>query len=315
MLAPRTRARIARLHRWLALALAPVILLIVLSGAVLAFRPILYPHGERHQRVSHRADVGRILSLVTRAEATAPVDFAGFVDAEHRTFMLAGRNGPAAYDLATGATVPMPAPPPEERSGIFDVALRIHKNLWFGAGALVSIASIAMIFLVIAGPILARPGRGVGPLGQHIRFGWFLWPLVALLPLSLVMMKLHLPVLNNPSAPMAPMSRLMRDAAHVTDLSRLDGMQRLPGGRAFVVLDGASGPTRYVLADGHLRTMDSRWSALGRELHEGTWAGRWSGLINLAAAAAMLWMLGSGVLSYVRRRAVARARVREPAAA
>lgn len=303
MLAPRTRARIARLHRWLALALAPVILLIILSGAVLAFRPILRPDGARAPHATHRADVGRILELVTRAEAAGPVDFAGFVDAEHRTFMVASPKGQSAYDVATGASVPMPPPPVEDRSGIFDIALRVHKELWFGAGALVTIASIAMIFLVIAGPILARPGRGVGPLGQHIRFGWFLWPLVALLPLSLLMMKLHLPVLNNPSAPMAPMSRLMRDAARAGDLSRLDGMQRLPGGRAFVVLEGTSGPTRYVFADGRLRTMDSRASAIGREIHEGTWAGRWSGLVNLAAAAAMLWMLGSGVLSFARRRA------------
>lgn len=303
MLTPRTRARIARLHRWLALALAPVILLIILSGAVLAFRPILHPHDEGHAHAAGRADVGRILALVTRAEAAGPIDFAGFADAEHHTFMLAGPKGAAAYDLATGATVPMPAPAEDEPSGIFDIALRVHKELWIGAGALVTIASLAMIFLVIAGPVLARPGRGVGPLGQHIRFGWFLWPLVALLPLSLVMMKLHLPVLNNPSAPMAPMSSLMRSVARVSDLSRLDGMQRLPGGRAFVVLEGASGPTRYVYADGRLRTMDSRMSAIGRELHEGTWAGRWSGFINLAAAAAMLWMLGSGVLSFARRRA------------
>ena len=303
MLTPRTRARIARLHRWLALALAPVILLIILSGAVLAFRPILHPDGERHPRASRHADIGRILALVTRAEAAGPVDFAGFADAEHRTFMLAGPKGAAAYDLATGAAVPMPAPPGDEPSGIFDVALRVHKELWVGAGALVTIASLAMIFLVIAGPLLARPGRGIGPLGQHVRFGWFLWPLVALLPLSLVMMKLHLPVLNNPSAARAPMSRLMRDAARVGDLSSLDGMQRLPGGRAFVVLENASGPTRYVFADGRLRTMDSRMSAIGRELHEGTWAGRRSGFVNLAAAAAMLWMLGSGVLSFARRRA------------
>lgn len=303
MPASRTRARIAALHRWLALALAPVILLIILSGAVLAFRPILHPDGEHHQHVTHRADPARVLALVTRAEATAPVNFAGFVDREHRTFMVAGPHGPVAFDLATGASVPMPPPPPDEPSGIFDVALRVHKELWVGAGALVTLASMAMIFLVIAGPFLARPGRGVGPLGRHIRFGWLLWPLVALLPLSLVMMKLHLPVLNRPSAPMAPMSQLMRDAARVTDLSRLDGMQRLPGGRAFVVLEGASGPARYVLADGRLRRMDSRVSAIGRQLHEGTWAGRWSGIVNLAAAAAMLWMLGTGVLSFARRRA------------
>jgi sulfite reductase (NADPH) flavoprotein alpha-component len=70
-----------------------------------------------------------------------------------------------------------------------------------------------------------------------------------------------------------------------------------------VVLEGASGPVRYVFADGELRTMDSRMSRIGRELHEGTWAGRWSGILNLAAAIAMLWMLGSGALSFVRRRA------------
>ena len=89
----------------------------------------------------------------------------------------------------------------------------------------------------------------------------------------------------------------------------------LPGGRAFVVLEGSSGPVRYVLADGRLRTMDSRVSSIGRELHEGTWAGRWSGVLNLVAAAAMLWMLGTGVQSYVRRRAAARGRARGTVAA
>ena len=41
MPSPKARSRLARLHRWLALLLAPVFLIILVTGGILAFRPIL----------------------------------------------------------------------------------------------------------------------------------------------------------------------------------------------------------------------------------------------------------------------------------
>ncbi|AHG93324.1 NAD-binding flavodoxin, putative (plasmid) [Gemmatirosa kalamazoonensis] len=298
----RTRARVASLHRWLAVLLSPVVALIILSGAVLAFRPILHPV-ERIAPTSRHVDLARVTAMVARAEAAGPVDFVGLPD-DARTIVLAGPRGLTAYDVATGRDAPIPRP--QTTVDVFDVAMRVHKDMWFGAGAVVTLASLAMIFLVVAGPFLARFGHGAGPLGRHIRAGWILWPLVALLPLSLVMMKLHLPVVTPSSATRVPLSRTLADVARVADLTRLDGMQRLPGGAAFFIVEEPSGAVRYVYNDGSVRRLDTGVSTLGRALHEGTWAGRWSGMLNLLAAAAMLWMLTSGLLSFARRRTARR---------
>ncbi|HEX7018568.1 MAG TPA: PepSY-associated TM helix domain-containing protein [Gemmatimonadaceae bacterium] len=304
-MSPRSRARIASVHRWLAVALSPVILLIILTGAVLAFRPILRPPSD-HPTAIHR-DIPRLIALLQLKEANEKAFFVGFPTAGDTVMIAGGNSEPKTWDLATGLAVPMPAQVRREPD-VFDIAERVHKDLWFGLGGLVTLGSIALLFLVIAGPLLARPTRGGGPLGRHIRWGWWVWPLVAAMPLSLAMMKIHGGAFGSPRQPVTTLAASIRIASRSADLTRLEGMQLLPNGRAFFVLQDADGPRKYFLSDGQVRPLDWGVSRFGHALHTGAWGGRWGALLNLAAAAAMLWMLWSGLTSFLTRRARGRRR-------
>lgn len=310
-MSPATRSRIARVHRWLAIALSPVIALILLSGIVLAFRPLLRRDAPRADAAA--LDVPRVVTLLDsldpRGEARAV-----FFDQSRRTMGVVARSGePAFHDIASGRVVPAPVEARHDPDA-FDVAERIHRELWFGAEWLVTLASLAMIVLVVVGPLLSRPRPGRSALSWHTRAGWLLWPLVAVAPLSLVMTKLHPPIVHRGAAPPIAPARAIEQAARVTDLSHLLGVQPLPG-TVLLATTTPTGPQRLILDNGRLRPFDSGVSRLGRALHEGTWAGPWSAVLSAFAAMVTLGMLATGMTSWLRRRAAStRATARRAAA-
>lgn len=298
-MSPTTRLRLARIHRWIALVLSPVLVLILLSGLVLAFRPIVGRN--EPPPATGRVDPSRVIALLDSLDPRGQARFA-FLDPSRRTLAIAsGPGAPRFHDVATGRVVAAPAEvrrPPD----VFDVAERVHRNLWIGAEVLVTLASVGMLVLVILGPVMSRPRAGRSALAWHIRAGWVLWPLVALAPVSLVMMKVHAPLVISASRAYVAPARAIEQAARLTDLSQLVGVQSLPGA-ALIVTVTPSGPRRFALKDSALHPFDSRISTLGRELHEGTWAGPWSGMLNAIAAVVTLVMLGTGWRSWLRRRA------------
>jgi sulfite reductase (NADPH) flavoprotein alpha-component len=123
------RSRIARAHRWLAIALAPVIALMLVSGIVLAARPWME---SRRPRVQRAIDVERLIANVTRLDSAHVADLL-FVLPQRTQFVLVSRaGGPRGpFDITTGAPVPeAPEPAPE----LFDRAGAVHDHLGTGQG-------------------------------------------------------------------------------------------------------------------------------------------------------------------------------------
>ncbi|HEU5357587.1 MAG TPA: PepSY-associated TM helix domain-containing protein [Gemmatimonadales bacterium] len=296
MLNPVLRRRLAALHRWSALAMAPVIAVILVTGIILAFRPILGTPQDEHPSGAV-LDPGRLLAVLDSIGGTA--DFVLVQDDRRSITVFTGpRQPPKTWELATGREV---ATPPFTPPDFFDKVERVHKDLWGGLGFLVTLASIAMVVLIVLGPILARPSRGrKNVLGWHIWGGWFAWPLLALLPVSLVMMKLHTPFGRRRAGPPPSIAAVLGTAARTLDLTHLDGAQRFPGG-AIVVIGGVHGEGRYVVRGDSVQPLESGMSRLGKELHTGTWAGPWSGALNVVAALGLLVMLWTGTVAWVRK--------------
>lgn len=306
-MSPTTRLRLARVHRWIALVLSPVLALVLLSGLVLAFRPILGRGGP--PPAAGRVDVARVVALIDSLDPRGEARFA-FLDPSRKTIAIAsGPGAPRFFDVATGRATAAPVEV-RRQPDLFDIAERIHRNLWIGAEVLVTLATLGLIVLVILGPVMSRPRRGGSALAWHIRAGWVLWPLVALAPLSLVMTKVHAPIVSDRGKAYVAPARALQQGARLADLSQVVGVQSLPGA-ALIVTMTPSGPRRFALRDGELRPFDSRISTIGRALHEGTWAGPWSGILNAVAAVVTLVMLVTGWRSWLRRRA-APARVAAP---
>ena len=298
MLSPQLRRRLAALHRWSALAFAPVIVVILVTGIILAFRPILgRAHGDHP--ATGTLQPARLLALLDSVDGAGKAGFVLMQDDRRSVTLFTGPGTPPrTFELANGREVPTPPLPPPD---FFDKVEGVHKDLWAGLGWLVTLASIAMVVLVILGPILARPSRARrNALGWHIWAGWFAWPLLALLPLSLVIMKLHAPLGRMRQVPPITLVAALTRAQHALDLTRLDGVHRFPGG-AIVVLQGAHGPEQFVVRGDDVRPLESGMSRLGRELHTGTWAGPWSGVVNVLAALGLLGMLTTGIVAWIRK--------------
>lgn len=299
---PRPRRRrfgLAQLHRWLAIALSPVLALILLSGIVLAFRPIV--GGEERAATTHRVPVDprRLAAVIDSVDPRATA--MGFwLDDQGALHLFAPGAGFPAVDVGTGKRAVDAAPPVPT---FWDDVHRVHVQLWIGAEGLVVLGTIAMIFLVLAGPFLSRPRRPRSARSWHVWMGWTLWPLLALLPFSVVMMKIHPPIRVQPGAPLPALGRVVeRAAAGGLDVTRLRGVQGLPGGTAIVMFDGGPQAGRWLLDGTKATNLHSRVADVGHALHEGTWAGPWSAALNIVAAIASLAMLGSGLLSWRRAR-------------
>lgn len=294
---PRTRARLAMVHRWLALLMTPVFIAILLSGAVLAFRPILGKTSEPERE--GRLDPAVLVGLLRRVDPKGTAPYLFLTPDEGTVGLIQPETGePRYFSASTGLAAPEPVQPPPD---IFDIALRIHKDLWFGLGGLVGFGTFAMLVLVLLGPLLARPARRpITLLGRHIWMGWILWPLLALLPVSVVLMKLHPPVVTTHRGAPMPLAQAVELTARTVDLSRLRAVQALPGGSAMLFTAGVGGPSRFVVHPDGVHAFESPVSTLGRALHAGTWAGPWSGVVNLISTLLLLLLMGLGLASWGR---------------
>lgn len=129
-----TRRRFVLAHRWMAVALSPFLAALLVTGAILAFEPLV----DRAEPATSapRVDLTALRNLVTAIPEVR--DATGFVIDESRTFATVySRRSRAerSFRIATGDTASLPRQaPPTPRRRFFDTVLRVHKDLWGGLG-------------------------------------------------------------------------------------------------------------------------------------------------------------------------------------
>ncbi|KAA3651016.1 MAG: nitric oxide synthase [Proteobacteria bacterium] len=298
MTAPRVRSVLRRLHRWIALTLTPVFVLLILSGAVLALKPVF----------SAAPAPSAALSAGVLAEALARIDPRGqasrlVVSPDEGTVTLASRqaDGPSGrFDIATGApTAEQPGP------DVFALVLDLHKNLLLGLGIVVEIGAYAMTALILIGLLLGLPRLRSTLAGWHLGIGWLALPLVLLAPLTGALMALHIGGAELPPVQPGPPIALAAALAHVAehdDGASVLAARRFRGGSALVTTAGPAGPTvRMVQSGGRIDTL-AGGPGLVHELHEGTWGGVWSAAISFAGTLALAALTATGAWGWWRRR-------------
>jgi sulfite reductase (NADPH) flavoprotein alpha-component len=278
-------------HRWVGLALAPLFLLVLLSGAVLAFKPILEDF-----QTSTTVDPNILVTLLDRVDARGRVRSISVGDGM-AILEMRGGDPVVSYDLASGLAIPTPT-----SFKLFSVAKEFHKGLLLGLDVLGKFAAYAMLLIVVTGPLLAWPRFRNTLLGWHLFAGWVLLPLVLLPPATAVLMTLHVghPAYLPPSPRPISLARGIERAAAAVDLSGFETARSFRHGSVLITTKGASGGDRY-----YLSTSEGVTSTDGpgpvHAVHEGTWAGTWSGALNFASAFALLGLVATGVLSWAQR--------------
>jgi uncharacterized iron-regulated membrane protein len=298
-----------RLHRWIALAFALPLLVVIGTGLVLAVEPalkVLAPAGtvtlERLQAVLDAAGPGAANGSL-------------FVRAYDGTATLGGRAAAQTFDLATAAPAPAGT-----LAGIFLVSRRLHETLLLDLGWLVTASTIALLALAPLGLLLGWPKLRNTIGGWHRLAGWALLPLLVGSPLTGLALAFGISFAA-PAAPPAgsplPLRETLQLVAQRHDIAGLDFVRPMGGGTRLVrVLDANGTTVTYRATTAGLQSMPSNWP---RILHEGGWGGVAGSLANLVAAIGLIGLLGTGIWLWVRRTIKRRAtprRIRnKPAAA
>ncbi|TCK09349.1 PepSY domain-containing protein [Marinobacterium mangrovicola] len=289
------KALLLQLHRWIGLVLFPVFVLIIVSGMVLALKPVV--------------EGGGAVSYQTAVDTTALTAALESMDPEQsvRSLSRAGETawnlGPmGVVDLRTGEQLPGES---DVAAEVFGVTKSFHKSLLLGLGWFIEIATWAMLGIVVAGIFLGWPKFRKTLIGWHHQLGAWLFPLALLLPLTGVMMTQHIWQTPLPISPgrheTVKLTDALRLAGDRVDLSTLESARRFKFGS--VMLSTADQTLLVTASEVHL-LQPQQFSS--KSLHEGTWAGAWSGWLNFVAGALLLGLSVTGFISWYRRRAAGR---------
>jgi sulfite reductase (NADPH) flavoprotein alpha-component len=298
----RVKPTLFKLHRWIGLALAPLFLLIALSGAVLAFKPIVQ---QSPADSLYAVSAAKVISLLKQIGPAGDEVNAITIDSATSMAEVSSSNKQTTgqYDLITGS-----CSCGDEAAGsfnVFEFAEHLHKDLLFGADSLIQIASYLMLLIIVAALMLPWPHLRNNLMGWHRAAGWFLLPIIMMLPLTGVLMSLHLgmpelPRMSEPGVRLSLIDALER-AQQSHQLDDINMVRRFRGGSVLISSTDKEAKQLLVVSDQTITPIKPNEN-LVKTLHEGTWAGPISGSINLLGALSLGLLSVSGSLSWFRRR-------------
>jgi len=289
-----------RLHRWIALTFALPLLVVIVTGLILSFPPILQSAYVKPGTVT----LEKMESLLDQHD---PQNRARSIRIDwFQNVISIGAD--VDVDISSGAVV-------EEDhwfSELMSASRGVHQRLVYDLGWLVTASTVAMMIIILLGVLLGLPRLSNSISGWHKATAWFLLPLLILSPLTALFMAAGI-TFSAPaerSQPL-PLREALRVIAASHDLSNLEWL-RMRGPRQLArISDGASQSTWIVTREG----LKPAGANLPRTFHEGTFWGVWGGVMNVILSFAFIGLLGTGFVIWLRRRLRPRRRVRRPALA
>ncbi|WP_028113480.1 PepSY domain-containing protein [Ferrimonas kyonanensis] len=288
---------LAKLHRYLAALLALPLLLVILSGLLLALVPLLTPPA------TYPVTPQQMQNTVERLQQDGPLRFAVALP-DHNLVMVSyqGQKSRQFRDLTTGE--------PTQRPWQFQLlgfAKGLHKHLLIDAGWLVEASTWAMLALTLSGLFLSRPKWSNSAMGWHNSLGWYSAPLMLVVVITglLMLYQGHGPKGESPQV--NPDKLSLAEAFARLETQPIDSMR--------MVRDAADG---YTLAwqdpqgtrwqwhpdsESQPSQQPTRWV---RVLHDGSFGGRPASLLYALLSLAALTMLISGFYNWLRRWRMAR---------
>ena len=283
------------IHRWAGLFLAPFFAVVLITGLILAFKPILAPTYS-NTPLGDRAE--QFFATVQTLEEQGVEISAIAVDQNKPIVWVAsGRQNPLkAYDLADGHFVQTGG----LSNQVYNFAKKLHKTLLVSpvVGQILSLVMLAMILVGLI--FMIRPHFEKKLMSWHNALGVIALPLWVLLPLTGFLMTMHIG---------APKMKLIDTPKAGEIISILHERNELPN---LVSIEQArKWTTVNMLVDGKVQKVqvdeDGIYPVhskvyLPKVLHEGTWSGSLSGSLNLIIDAVLLFFLLSGVYAWAMRQ-------------
>lgn len=274
-----------RFHRWLTLAFAAPLAVVIVTGLLLSLPPILQTISIKPQSLT----LEKVEALLAQYD---PQGQASSLRLD--TYQNLLTIGSTDVDLATG----MEANEEDWLSDILGPSRGIHQRLVFELGWLVIASTGAMLVIMALGLLMGLPRFSNSAAGWHKGTAWVFLPLLVLSPLTGLFIAggLTFSAPATRSAPV-PVLQAVRIIAASHDLSRLEWI-RVRGGRQLARLDDGAGQRTFIVSDKGLTPAPSNWP---RTFHEGTFWGIWGGIMNLILSFAFVLLMGTGLLIWTRR--------------
>ncbi|WP_246662220.1 PepSY-associated TM helix domain-containing protein [Prosthecodimorpha hirschii] len=291
-----------RLHRWISLAFALPLLVVIATGLILSFEPIVQSGAIRPGSITVESLTAALAKADPDGKATGIV-----IRPWENSFGIGFGASAKSFDLATGAPVA-----PGGLSGLFGASRGIHERLLFDLGWLVTASTVAMLVIVALGVLMGLPRLRNTVSGWHKGTAWFLLPLVVLSPLTGLALALGVTFttpLTRPAGPPVSLVQAIAKVAEGHDLSGLNSIRSRAGTPMARLWEGGELKAYSVAATG-LTPIPRNWPRL---LHEGNGAGLWTGLVDVVTSLALLGLLGTGVTIWARRATRRPTRVRAAA--
>jgi len=303
-----------RLHRWLALAFALPLLVVLATAIVLSVEPGVVTSAIKPGSLTAE----RLMALLAKHDpdgkerAVAHRGYDG-------TLSLGGRGAAKVIDVATGDL----RPGPSGLAALFATSRRLHETLLLDLGWVVLWSSYAMLVLGLLGVLMGWPRFANTVSGWHKGMAFGLLPLLVLSPLTGIFLAQGITFTSSggpgggerqQARPAEPLK--LADAVRIVgakhDLAGLVWL-RPRGDRMLVRLVEGGEYKVYAVTREGTRPQPRNWVRL---LHEGNFAGVWSALLNFVTALAAFGLLVTGAWIWARRKLRPRpARARAGAAA
>jgi uncharacterized iron-regulated membrane protein len=302
------QAILLRLHRWIFLTFAIPLAVIIVTGLILSFQPILQTAGIRLGTIT----LAQIEAHLTKHDPDGKARGLR-IDHFEKTLSIQG-TGPAGsitIDVRTGGAAP-------ERSWISNLmswARPVHEHFVFDLERIIGVpivlvSTIGMVFSMVIGVLMGLPRIKNTVAGWHKATAWFLLPLLILSPLTGVFMALRMTFSESPArSQAAAMLEAVRMVAKEHDLSGLQTIRTRGGRQMAMVIEGHSHFT-YIAAKDGLKPAPANWP---RTFHQGDFFGIWGGVLNVVLSFAFVLLLTTGVWLWARRQVRRRRRGPVPA--
>jgi len=266
--------------------------IIIITGLILSAQPVAQHLSIKAGALSEEKLVALIHKYDPKGEARSLT-----IDPVHNLLSLSPVGGASLkIDLVSGE---ISNAPEAWSSKVFNASRRLHEHLLFGLDPLVPLSSAALLVLIALGLLMGAPKVLRQDLTSwHKITAWTLLPLLIISPLSGLALTYNVTFTDPiPRAPALPLLKAVQIASSATDPSNILFIANRGGRQMLRTMEDGAVRT-YVATGEGLRRAQPNWPRL---IHEGNWAGLWSGGLNALTAAAMILLMGTGLTMWLNR--------------
>lgn len=289
------KRRLLQLHRWITLVFSLPLAVLLITGLVLSFEPMVATNAIVPGSLSAQKLDGLLAQHDPAGKARGL--FVRSYDGPAGSMTLVGAaDKPKVIDLATGEEKPGTG----RLAGLFQQSRMLHEHM-LDLRWLVSLSTAAMLVLIALGVLMGWPRLANSLSGWHKGLAWIGLPLVIASPLTGLFIAFGVTFAPSTPSPRAAAPTTLRETVQTVaathDPSRLIWI-RSRGNAQLVRLDDAGEYRVYAAGRDGLVATPRNWPRL---IHEGNWAGTLSAMVDVITSVVLIGLLATGLVLWGRR--------------